>query len=61
MANTARIFGINDSVISLICVAACNKLTTKPLINAANNNGAASANATFIASVPNAITDSGVI
>ncbi|MNT88314.1 hypothetical protein D3C72_2288550 [compost metagenome] len=61
VATTARILGINDNVISLIWVAACSRLTTRPLIKAASSIGAASASATFIASVPSAITDSGVI
>ncbi|EIS77422.1 hypothetical protein YPPY71_2032 [Yersinia pestis PY-71] len=61
MVKTASILGMNDRVISLICVAACSRLTISPLMSAASNSGAASAKAIFIASVPRAITDSGVM
>src|SRR5690606_32797856 len=59
--NTAMIFGMNESVISLICVAACRILMIRPVTRATSSSGAATAIAIFIASVPIIMTDSGVI
>ncbi len=58
---TASILGINVMVISLIEVAAWNRLTPKPTIKPASSIGADSIMAVFMASIKNAVINSGVI
>lgn len=59
--NTAMIFGINDSVISLICVAVCKILMIRFVINVINNSGVVSVSAIFIVLVFIIMIDLGVI
>src|SRR5260370_13376075 len=52
---------MNDSVDSLICVAAWKRLTIRPTTSATSNSGAESSSATYIAWCASVITDSGVM
>ena len=58
---TAIILGIKTSVISLICVAVWNILTSTPATKPASKQGAAKKIAVFKASVKIPVTNSGVI
>src|ERR1700723_3747994 len=61
MSATANNFGMKERVLSLICVAAWNRLTTRPTISAVSNNGEASSRPTYMAWCAIDMTDSGVI
>src|SRR5262245_35293666 len=54
-------FGTKESVISLICVAACSMPMMKPVASAASRSGAASFTITISACWPRVITTSGVM
>src|SRR5579862_2711436 len=57
----AMSFGMNESVISLICVAARNALTTSPVISATSRSGAASIMVISSARLPMVMTVSGLM
>lgn len=59
--NMVMIFGINDSVILLICVAVCKILMIRFVINVINNSGAVSVSVIFIVLVFIIMIDLGVI
>src|SRR5690349_15265244 len=54
-------FGMNDSVASLIEVAAWKMLTKRPVTSAASSIGAETSSSTKIACLPTSITYSGVM
>src|SRR6201996_2478754 len=54
-------FGMNESVISLICVAACSTPTRRPTASAVRRSGAAIISVTTSACWPMPMTVSGVI
>src|SRR2546430_8821851 len=60
-ATIAISLGMNDSVISLICVAACRIDTTRPTTSAASSRGADNTSMTYSACCPMVITLCGVI
>src|SRR4051794_25588996 len=61
VANTASSLGMNDSVASLICVAAWKMLTIRPMMSATSSSGAPSSSEISMARWPMVMTDSGVI
>ena len=60
-AAMASSFGMNDSVISLICVAAWKMPTMRPTASAVSSSGAASMSVISSACRPTVTTISGVI
>src|SRR5882762_3663861 len=60
-ATIAISLGMNDSVISLICVAACRIDTTRPTTSAASSSGADNISMTYNACCPMVITLCGVM